>query len=174
MRHLRPLVPILFCALFAGCQAMGGGGSAGPAAAESASAGSAKAGPGGSGEGADAKSAVTKLLEQYRKALVEKDIATIDRIWSDDLTFINYRGQFLTKAQRMENVRTGATLFKSIQISDQLVRAFGDAVVTTGVSTIEGQYSGEEGSGAYRVTTVWSRHTGQWQMVAIQMTKIMK
>jgi len=124
--------------------------------------------------GGDARAAVARGLEEHRQALLKKDVATIDRLWSDDLSFINYRGQLLTKAQRMENVRTGATSFRSIEFTDLVVRPYGDTAVTTGVVTLDGQYSGAEGSGAFQFTTVWSRRGAQWQMVALQMTKVEK
>ena len=165
MCHLGRSVLPLFVTLLAGCQTMGsgGGGSADPSARAASV-----------GTGGDAKAAVTELLEQHRKALLSKDIATLDRIWADDLSFINHRGQLLTKAQRLENVRSGATSFKSIELTEQVVRPYGDAAVTTGVVTVEGQYSGEEGSGVYRFTVVSARRGGQWQIVALQTTRIEK
>jgi len=124
--------------------------------------------------GTDARAAVTELFEEFRKALQEKNTAVLDRIWSDDLTFVNFRGQLLTKAQRMQNIRSGATSFKSIQVNEQVVRPYGDVAVLNGVVTLEAQYSGEEGSGTFRFTSVCSRKGGRWQIVAQQMTKIEK
>ena len=40
----------------------------------------------------------------------------------------------------------------------------------TTLTTIKGQYGGQEASGQYRVTQVWVRRGGGWQIVAIQMT----
>ena len=76
MCHLRRSA-LLFAALLTGCQMMGGGGSSN---ANTGSSGSASAAPGGAG--GDAKAAVTDLLDQYRKALQAKDVATLDRIWA--------------------------------------------------------------------------------------------
>ena len=45
-------------------------------------------------------------MERYRQAMVNKDLATVDRLWSDDFTFINPRGEQLSKAKRLENMRT--------------------------------------------------------------------
>src|SRR5262245_10164240 len=128
----------------------------------------------GASAGGDARAAIIELLEQHRKALLAKDVATLERIWADDFTFINYRGKLLTRANRLDNVRTGATSFKSLQFTDEVVRAYGDSAVLTGVVTLEGQYSDEEGSGAFRFMSVCSRRGGNWQIVALQMTKIEK
>jgi ketosteroid isomerase-like protein len=144
---------ILFA--IAGCQSSGGNNSRGS-----------------SGSSANAQQEVSALLDQYTDALLKKDTATLDRIWADDLTFINLRGEMVSKQQRMANIKTGATSFKSIELSDKRIRTYGDSAVVTCRVAIEGQYSGQEGSGNYAVTTVWARTTGSWQMVAVQMIRI--
>lgn len=122
---------------------------------------------------ADFQSTAPELMERYRQAMVNKDVGTLQRLWSDDFTFVNIRGDLLSKAQRLENVRTGATSFKSINVSEQRHRAVGpDVAVTTCRVRIDGHYSGQEGSGDYRSTMVWGRRSGGWQIVALQMTAI--
>ena len=120
----------------------------------------------------DGQQEISVLLDQYTDALLKKDSATLDRIWANDLTFINLRGELLTKQNRMDNIRSGATAFKSIQLSDKHIRVYGQAAVATFRVNLEAQYSGEEGTGIYRVTTAWARPTGIWQMTAVQMTRI--
>ena len=123
----------------------------------------------------NAQQEVNTLMDQYTDALLKKDSATLDRIWADDLTFINPRGELVTKQQRMENIRTGATAFKSINVTDKRIRTYGhgeDMAVATCRVAVEGQYSSQEGSGNYNVTTVWHHKSGTWQMVAVQMTKM--
>src|SRR5262245_33927797 len=121
---------------------------------------------------ADAQQEISALLDQYSQALMNKDAAMLDRIWSDDLTFINLRGELLNKRNRMDNIKTGATAFKSIHGSDKRIRSYGEAAVAVCSVALEAQYSGQEGSGNYRVTTVWARPKGMWQMVAVQMTRV--
>jgi len=120
----------------------------------------------------DVQKQINDLLDQYTKALLDKDSAALDRIWADDLSFINLRGELLSKQNRMDNIKTGATAFKSIELTDKKVRVYGEAAVATCKVVLEAQYSGQEGSGPYRVTTVWARPKGSWQMVAVQMTRI--
>jgi conserved hypothetical protein len=115
---------------------------------------------------------ISALLDEYNEALLKKDAAALDRIWADDLSFVNLRGQLLSKKDRIDNIKSGATTLKSADVSEKNIRVFGNTAVATLIVKIEGQYSGQEGSGPFRVTTVWAKHDGTWQMVAVQMTPI--
>jgi ketosteroid isomerase-like protein len=160
MSHPRRSILTLIAAVTVGCQSAGSG----PAA-----------NPGSAAATGDVNAAVIDLLEQHRKALLARDVATLDRIWTDDFIFINYRGQLLSKANRLENVRTGATAFTDIQFTNEVVRALGDAAaVLIGVVTLDGQYSGEEGAGTYRFISVCTRRGGEWLISVLQMTRMEK
>jgi len=117
---------------------------------------------------------ISDLLDQYNDALLKKDAATLERIWADDLSFVNPQGQLLTKKERVENIKTGATALNSADVSEKQIRIYGNTAVATLIVKINGQYSGEEGTGDFRITTVWAKPKGAWQMVAVQMTPIIK
>src|SRR5688572_10939411 len=38
---------------------------------------------------------ISRLLDEYNDALLKKDTSVLDRIWADDLSFVNLRGQLL-------------------------------------------------------------------------------
>jgi hypothetical protein len=83
--------------------------------------------------------------------LLNKGRRGAGQAWADDFAFINLRGQLLSKADRLENLRTSATSFKSLEVTDHQVHALGkDGFVLTCHVKIEGQYSGAEGSGNFR------------------------
>ena len=115
---------------------------------------------------------ISTLLDQYIQALLDKNLTELDRIWSDELTFVNPQGELFSKKNRMDNVKSGATAFKSIRLSEVSVRSYSQAAVATFQVTLEAHYSGRENSGSYRVTTVWAQPKGAWQLVAVQMTRI--
>ena len=121
---------------------------------------------------ASAEQEVTQLTDQYIAALKGKDTAALERIWADDLTFITPGGAVLTKAQRLADIQSGATRFDSLEASDRTVRVYGDVAVMTSLTTMKGQYGGHEASGQYRVTNVFARRGGGWQIVSLQMTPI--
>ncbi len=120
----------------------------------------------------NAEQEVTQLTDQYIAALKGKDTAALARIWGDDLTFINPGGVVLTKEQRLADIQSGANRFDSLEASDRTVKVYGDVAVMTSLTTMKGQYGGQEASGQYRVTNVFARRGGAWQIVSLQMTPI--
>ena len=120
---------------------------------------------------AGAEQELAQLADQYLAALKSKDAAALGRIWADDLTFITPGGVVQTKAQRLADIQSGATKFDTLDSGERTFRVYGDAAVMTTLTTVKGQYAGQEASGQYRVTQVWARRGGAWQIVAIQMTR---
>ena len=118
--------------------------------------------------------ALADRFRAYREALAKRDVTTLDDIWADDYTFTNPHGDFLTKKQRLENIRSAHTQIESVGSEDQDVRVYGDTAVITGRVTLKGQYSGKEASGLYRSISVWVNQRGRWRLVANQITLIAK
>jgi ketosteroid isomerase-like protein len=124
------------------------------------------------GERADVQQTLKDSMRTYSDALTKRDLAALDKIWADEYTFTNGRGQLLTKKERMENIRTGATQFDSIGRESDEIRLFGDTAVVTGRAVLKVIYSGKESSGPYRFIHVWVKMQGRWQIVANQITPV--
>ena len=130
---------------------------------------------GDNGQQADARAEINRAQAAYRAALLDSDAAMLAKIWSDDYTFINGRGMFLSKDDRLKNVETGATELKSIKETGREVRLYGDdTAIITGQVTLEAKYSGQPGSGDYRYIIVWVNRGDRWQMAATQITPIVE
>jgi ketosteroid isomerase-like protein len=116
---------------------------------------------------------VRQTIEKYRTALLQKDAATLERIWSEDYTFTNGAGEIHSKADRLANLKSGATSLDSItEEEDMKVRIHGNVAVATSRVTIKGQYSGKQTSGQYRSIHVWVKGAAGWQLVANQITPV--
>src|SRR5438045_8708526 len=73
-----------------------------------------------------AEQEVRQMIEQYRNALTKKDTAALERIWADDYTCINASGAVVTKAERLANLKSGATsLDTTVTHPDMKIRANG-------------------------------------------------
>ena len=126
-------------------------------------------------QGADtaAEQEVRQTIEKYRTALLQHDAATLERIWADDYTFTNGAGEIHSKADRLANLKSGATSLDSISQEEEMkVRIHGNVAVATSRVTIKGQYSGKQTSGQYRSIHVWVKGAAGWQLVANQITPV--
>jgi ketosteroid isomerase-like protein len=114
-----------------------------------------------------------RALENARNdAIVHGDAAALERMTSDDYTFITLRGELRSKAEIVKGFSTGAFKYDARQISDLNIRVYGNTAVVTGRSNQKGVENGKDYSGDYRFTRVYIRIAGRWQTVALQATRI--
>ena len=126
-------------------------------------------------QGADAatEQEVRQAIKKYREALLQRDASALEQIWADDYTFTNGAGETHSKAQRLANLKSGATSLDSISQEEEMkVRVHGNVAVATGRVTIKGQYSGKQASGQYQSINVWVKGPAGWQLVANQLTPV--
>jgi ketosteroid isomerase-like protein len=121
-----------------------------------------------------AEQALEKLAHEYAEALTKRDVAALDKIWTPDYTFVNPRGELLSKAERLANIKSGATEFQTMSPQKERLLVHGDFAAEIGRIVVQGEYSGRESSGEYRYTTAWVKIGGRWQMLANQITLIAK
>lgn len=113
-----------------------------------------------------------KLEQEWANAYVTRDIQTLNRVMADDHIYTDQDGTLLTKAQDLEEVKTGVFVATSFVSDDIKVRVYGDAAVVTGRNTIKAQYKGKDASGQWRWTDTWIKRGGVWQCVATHSSKI--
>jgi len=126
-------------------------------------------------ENSKSEQEVRQMIEKYRTALLQRDIAALEKIWADDYIFVNASGEVRTKAQRIENLKSGVTAFESINEKENItVRVYQNSAVATSRVTIKGKYSGQPIGGQYRSTHVWVKGPEGWQLVANQLTALLR
>ena len=119
-----------------------------------------------------AEKEIRALEEERNQAILHGDAAALERMTSDDYTFITLRGELRTKAEIVKGFRSGSFKYESRTISDLKVRVYGDTAVVTGRSSQQGKENGKDYSGYYRFTRVYVKQKGQWVTVALQTTPI--
>jgi ketosteroid isomerase-like protein len=118
---------------------------------------------------------VREMIEKYRTALLQRDVSALEKIWADDYVFVNASGDVVTKAQRLANVKSGATKLESINKEENIaVRVYQNSAVATSRVAIKGKYGGQSISGQYRSTHVWVKGPEGWQLVANQLTALQR
>jgi ketosteroid isomerase-like protein len=117
---------------------------------------------------------IESLEEARNQAVLHRDVTALDRMTSDDYTFITLKGELRTKADILKGFASGSFHYESRQISDLKVRVYGDTAVVTGRSVQKGMENGKDYSGDYRFTRVYVKERGRWVTVALQTTVIQK
>ena len=125
-------------------------------------------------QSATAESEVRQAIREYDGALKRADAVAAERVWTEEYTFVNPRGERLTRADRIKNLRTGRTALTSIahDPQEEQIRIYGDVAVYTALMTVAGQYSGQAQKGQDRVLSIWTRRDGRWQQIETQMTAV--
>ena len=128
----------------------------------------------GSADNKTVEQEVRAAIEQYRAALLKRDTAALERIWTDDYTFINGSGKVLSKAERLANAKSGSTNLDTIkQESEAKVRVYAsDVAIAISHVTLKGQYSGKATSGQFQSSLVWVKGPSGWQLACNQITPI--
>jgi ketosteroid isomerase-like protein len=106
------------------------------------------------------------------RAMRNRDIAVLDQIYTDDLSFVNARGRVITKKEHMDEIQSGKVRYLSSDQSDYHVHAYGDTAVLTGVESSTVDYHGKVLRFPRRFMTVYVRQDGRWRYVAHQVTPV--
>lgn len=113
-----------------------------------------------------------QAMQRYVASHGETGGAELDRIYGDDLVFVNTHGGLLSKAQRLEDLRSGSLKFISFGRDSYSLHVYGNTVVMTGRATSEVVYKGKVNRIPRRFTNVYIKLAGQWRLVAHQATTI--
>ncbi len=109
---------------------------------------------------------IRKLDNERIQAQIHADAAALERIYADDFIGVGPSGTVRTKPQVISDFTSGALRFQSITTDDVRVRVYGNAVVETGRSTMNGQDKGNAVPRDTRFTRVWVKQQGRWRLVA--------
>ena len=110
---------------------------------------------------------VRQLNDDWVKAMVRADAATLDRIMAEDF-FFTYPLEGDDKTQFIADVTSGDLRIEHIQREQLNVRVFGNTAVLTARDSATWLYHGRELAGQYKIISVFAQRDGHWQLCAVQ------
>jgi ketosteroid isomerase-like protein len=113
---------------------------------------------------------IVDMERQAREASIRRDADFSQRTLAEDYVAITPLGQVTTKQDTVSARKSGQLRYDTINVSDMVVRVYGDTAVVTARADVKGHQLGEDFSGPYRYTRIWVRRTGHWQAVSYQAT----
>jgi ketosteroid isomerase-like protein len=113
---------------------------------------------------------IIEMERQAKEASLRRDFDFSQRTLAEDYVAITPLGQVTTKQDTVSARRSGQLKYDTINVTDMVVRIYGDTAVVTARAEVRGHQLGEDFSGPYRYTRVWVRRTGHWVAVSYQAT----
>ena len=115
---------------------------------------------------------IIELDKQRMTAMAQKDLATLNKLLSDDLVYTHSSARLDTKQSLIGNMESGSTVYTAVEPSGVKAQDLGDTVILTGACRISVTAQGRPNSFSVRFTDVYANKGGQWQMVAWQSTRL--
>jgi ketosteroid isomerase-like protein len=81
---------------------------------------------------------IIALDNEYQTAVERNDFATMDRILAEDFVLVTGSGKVFTKADLIEEARSGRIVYEHQRDTHQTVRVWGDAAVITALLSAKG------------------------------------
>jgi ketosteroid isomerase-like protein len=113
---------------------------------------------------------IVDLERQAKEASLHRDADFCQRTLAEDYVGITPLGQVATKQDVLRARKSGQLRYETIDVTEMVVRVFGDTAVVTARADVKGHQLGEDFSGPYRYTRVWVRRAGRWETVSYQAT----
>jgi len=108
-----------------------------------------------------------QMNDEWVKALVRGDAATLDRIMADDFVF-TYPLEGDDKTQFITDVVSGDLNVEYLNRENVSVRIWGNTAVLTGLDSAKWFYQGREFGGQYKIVHVYANRDDEWRLVAVQ------
>jgi ketosteroid isomerase-like protein len=115
---------------------------------------------------------IENLESQWLKAMMQNDVATVNRLLADDYLGINPDGTLQTKADALAQQRSGTMKVSNIDPENVKVRVYGDTAVVTSRVAVQGHDGNRDIGGRYHYTHVYSRKSGDWKIVSFEASRI--
>lgn len=123
----------------------------------------------------DAQKAILDRDAEKIRAMVQADVKALGEILRDDLIYIHSSGPVDTKERVIDEIASGLLQYKAIETSEVAVRVYGnsgDMGVLTGRAILKVSTKGKALEIPVRLTEVWVRSHGVWQLASWQATRI--
>ncbi len=115
---------------------------------------------------------VAKLEDARRAAMISADPAALESVFAADCTYIHSNGISQSRADLLGMLARGEIRYRAFTVEAVEYRAYGAAVVVTGMQTIELTNSDKPFTSRSRYTVVYAPAGGAVRVVAYQSTPL--
>ena len=114
----------------------------------------------------DQKGQVIQVVKDWINAVPKRDTERIGQVLADDFVAILWDGKKRSKAEYLDELRSGKYAVESIALDETEARILGDTAIVTYYQSEKSKSAGLDSSGGSVWTDILTRRDGRWQVVA--------
>jgi ketosteroid isomerase-like protein len=115
---------------------------------------------------------VEQAVQQLRKAMVDADSVTLDKLTSPQLSYGHSSGVIESKQEFISKIASGKSDFVTIDLSEQVVTVDKKTAMVRHTLIAATNDGGRPGTVKLHVLTVWQKKGSQWKLLARQAVRI--
>ena len=119
-----------------------------------------------------AEQAVREHMNQFAKAVLGKDKATLEKLMAESILYSHSNGTLDTRAQFINNVMTENPKYEGFDYGEQKIVVYGNTVIVRGKITVKDLLNGQRRTLELNALQVWIKGGQDWTMVARQSTRM--
>ena len=114
---------------------------------------------------------LVQLEARRRQAMIDDDMAFLENIYSNDLTYSHSDGKSDSKDSYLQGMRAGIWNYRGFESRQEHIRRIGECAVVTGLIDMDVVIRGEPMLLNSRYISIWREGETGWQMMAWQSTR---
>ncbi len=115
---------------------------------------------------------VAEAVETMRMAMIKADTMQLKNMIADELSYGHSSGKIQNKAEFIGGIASGASVFVSIDLTEQTVKVVGNTAIVRHVLTANTKDGGKPGTVHLAILLIWEKMHGQWKLLARQAVKL--
>ncbi len=116
--------------------------------------------------------AVAAAVENLRKAMIDPDKATLEKLTSPDLSYGHSTGKIEDQAAFVNALVSNASDFVTIELSQQTIKVVGNTAIVRHILNGTSNDGGKPGVVKIAILLVWVKQGKEWKLLARQAVKI--
>ena len=120
----------------------------------------------------DPAAQLPQLERDWAAAVATNKPDEIGKYLTSDFFFVGASGALQSRAEHLDDFRTGKLKVKAINVKDVKVSAAASGAAVSTLADVAGQYAGRDIDGSYRFLDDWLFQGKQWLAVARQQTRV--
>jgi ketosteroid isomerase-like protein len=115
---------------------------------------------------------LAKAVQDYDRAQVHNDTATLERLVADDYVLVNSNATVENKQQFLADFSLPGFKIDPYVVEQPVAKVWGNAAVTGGLVHLSWTQDGKHQTRLLRIAYVWEKRNGQWQATYAQVTRV--